>query len=147
MAQHCQLEIKSNEGGDGGKLLEIDAFLALPLDQSKFRDPICTQKLKKLITGFLSSSPPSKTLLFYFSHFHCFKNRKRPCATAELNISLTKPFPLGQWRKAEFLNICFLSRCLPKTTFFYCELFLVVQKRPKDFCALTFDFDLYSSAC
>ena len=64
MAQHCQLEIKSNEGGDGGKLLEIDAFLALPLDQSKFRDPILTQKLKNLITGFLYTFPIKVTFAF-----------------------------------------------------------------------------------
>ena len=64
MAQHCQLEIKSNEGGDGGKLLEIDAFLALPLDQSKFRDPILTQKLKKMITGFLYTFPMKVTFVF-----------------------------------------------------------------------------------
>ena len=66
MAQHCQLEIKSNEGGDGGKLLEIDAFLALPLDQSKFRDPILTQKLKKIDHRLLIYLSNESHFCFYF---------------------------------------------------------------------------------
>lgn len=124
-----------NEGRGGPKLLEIDAFLALPLDQSKFRNLIFIKKIKKSITGFTNESDlfpfycrSKNTLLIAIA----LKEALRNCGNKILTDETSLPWPV---RKGEHFEYLFsLPRIRGKQHRATVKIFWLCKKSPKVLC-------------